>query len=82
MASANTDTPSAAYASTGADTLLPYGAVEHDMHAAPKVVLPYGAVSHEVTFPSETVLPYGAITSASLPDAITPYGSLSRHAAP
>lgn len=52
------------------------------MHAAPKAVLPYGAVSHEAASPSETVLPYGAITSASLPDAITPYGSLSRHAAP
>lgn len=82
MASADTDTSPAAYASTESNTLLPYGAVEHDMHAAPKAVLPYGAVSHEATSPSETVLPYGAITSASLPDAITPYGSLSRHAAP
>lgn len=72
----------AAYMATGAATLLPYGAVEHDAHVASQIVLPYGAVSHEVTAPSATILPYGAVTTASLPDAITPYGSLSRRAAP
>ena len=82
MAPANTDTAPAVYVPNGANTLLPYGAVGHDVHAAPQTVLPYGAVSHEAMSSAETVLPYGAMTSASLRDAITPYGLLSRHAAP
>ncbi|HEY4089993.1 MAG TPA: hypothetical protein VGN46_00610 [Luteibacter sp.] len=68
-----------------AGTILPYGAVNHDVRAAVATILPYGAISAGTATPAEAVTPYGTIghhTGAGTSEAILPYGAMGPHAAP
>lgn len=65
-------------------SILPYGAMGHDIKASGAAVLPYGAVSATAAAPTVAVTPYGTLTRNAVAStaSILPYGAMGPHAAP